>query len=108
MLPQRSPVAASTHGRLGPFYAIAENVPGMRVLARSRHFAADYNMFLANAGYADANPILINSVVDELGKAAHWCNDHKSEVAQLLSDGTGVALADMRRAVERSIYGVGP
>jgi sulfonate transport system substrate-binding protein len=47
-------------------------------------------------------------VIDELANVAAWSNEHRGEVAQLLSDGTGVPLEAMQRAVARSTYVIGP
>jgi NitT/TauT family transport system substrate-binding protein/sulfonate transport system substrate-binding protein len=91
-----------------PYYAIAEAQPGVRVLATSREIAPQNSFYLSSRGYVQANAPVIEAVVDELGKVAAWSNTHRPEVAQLLTDGTGVPLAAMQRAVARSTYAIGP
>lgn len=91
-----------------PYYAIAEVQPGVRVLATSHDIAPQNSFFLSSRRYVQANPQLIEAVIDELGKVAAWSNAHHPEVAQLLSDGTGVPLSAMQRAVARAGYSIGP
>jgi ABC-type nitrate/sulfonate/bicarbonate transport system substrate-binding protein len=80
----------------------------VRVLATSRDIAPQNSFYLSNRGYAQANAATIEAVIDELGKVATWSNAHRDGVAQLLSDGTGVPLDAMQRAVTRATYVIGP
>jgi sulfonate transport system substrate-binding protein len=91
-----------------PYYAIAEVQPGVRVLATSRDITPQNSFYLSSLSYVQANAAVIESVIDELGKVAAWSNAHRPEVAQLLTDGTGVPLDAMQRAVARSTYTIGP
>jgi NitT/TauT family transport system substrate-binding protein/sulfonate transport system substrate-binding protein len=91
-----------------PYYAITEVRPGVRVLATSRDITPQNSFYLSSRRYAQANAPVIETVIDELGKVAAWSNAHHPEVAQLLSDGTGVPLSAMQRAVARATYSIGP
>jgi sulfonate transport system substrate-binding protein len=91
-----------------PYYAIAEVQPGVRVLATSRDITPQNSFYLSSRRYVQANPQVIEAVIDELGKVAAWSNAHHPEVAQLLSDGTGVPLSAMQRSVARAAYSIGP
>ncbi len=93
---------------MDPYYAIAEVQPGVRVLAKSRDIAPQNSFYLAGRSYVQANAPVIEAVIDELANVAAWSNAHRGEVAQLLSDGTGVPLDAMQRAVARSTYVIGP
>jgi len=91
-----------------PYYAIAEVQPGVRVLATSRDITPQNSFYLSSRAYVQTNAPVIEAVIDELGKVAAWANAHRPDVAQLLTDGTGVPLAAMQRAVARSTYAIGP
>jgi sulfonate transport system substrate-binding protein len=91
-----------------PYYAIAEVQPGVRVLATSRDITPQNSFYLSSRLYVQNNAAVIEAVIDELGKVAAWSNAHRPEVAQLLTDGTGVPLEAMQRAVARSAYAIGP
>lgn len=82
--------------------------PGVRVLATSRDITPQNSFYLSSRDYVQANGPVIEAVIDELGGVAAWSNAHRPEVAQLLTDGTGVPLAAMQRAVARSTYTIGP
>lgn len=89
-----------------PYYAIAEGQPGVRVLATAREIAPQNSFFLSSRGYAQSNEVVISALIDELGRTATWCDVRRPEVAKLLSEGTGVPLPAMERAVARSKYAV--
>jgi sulfonate transport system substrate-binding protein len=91
-----------------PYYAIAEVQPGVRVLVKSRDIAPQNSFYLAGRAYVQASAPVIEAVIDELANVAAWSDAHRAEVAQLLSDGTGVPLDAMQRAVARSSYVIGP
>ncbi len=91
-----------------PYYAVAEVQPGVRVLATSRVITPQNAFYLSSRSYVQANAPIIEAVIDELGKVAAWSNAHRAEVAQLLTDGTGVPLAAMQRAVARATSAIGP
>ena len=91
-----------------PYYAIAEVQPGVRILAKSQDIAPQNSFYLSGRGDVQANAPVIAAVINELSHVAAWATTHRSDVAQLLSDGTGVPLAAMQRAVARSTYVIGP
>jgi sulfonate transport system substrate-binding protein len=91
-----------------PYYAIAEVQPGVRVLVKSRDIAPQNSFYMADRAYVQTNAPIIEAVIDELAGIAAWSGAHRTEVAQLLSDGTGVPLDAMQRAVARASYVIGP
>ncbi|MEJ0019204.1 MAG: aliphatic sulfonate ABC transporter substrate-binding protein [Acetobacteraceae bacterium] len=91
-----------------PYYAIAEVQPGVRILAKANEITPQNSFYLSSRSYVQANAGVVAAVVDELGKVAAWSKSHLDQVAQLLSDGTGVPLEAMQRAVARSGYVIGP
>jgi NitT/TauT family transport system substrate-binding protein/sulfonate transport system substrate-binding protein len=91
-----------------PYFAIYEQRPGVRVLALSKDIIEQNSFLLGSRGYVTANPQLIAQVIGELGKVAAWAGEHRTEVAKLLSDGTGVPLEAMTRSVGRNPLALRP
>jgi NitT/TauT family transport system substrate-binding protein/sulfonate transport system substrate-binding protein len=102
--------AAFAHGDIDawtiwdPYYAITEARPGVRVLASSKDITPQNSFYLASRAYAARLPQVIDKVVAGFGDVGTWCDAHKSEVAQLLSSGTGVPLPIMTQVVARTSF----
>jgi aliphatic sulfonates family ABC transporter substrate-binding protein len=102
--------AAFAHGDIDawtiwdPYYAIAEARPGVRVLASSKDITPQNSFYLASRAYAALLPQVIDKVVAGFGDVGTWCDAHKTDVAQLLSTGTGVPLPVMNRVVARTSF----
>lgn len=91
-----------------PYFAVAENRPGVRILASAKGIAKQNAFFLGNADFTRANPEIVAAVNEELAKVALWAEAHRDAVAQVLAEATGIDLASWRRAVERTDYRVAP
>jgi sulfonate transport system substrate-binding protein len=91
-----------------PYFAIYEQKPGVRVLALSRDIVPQNSFLLSSRAYAAANPQTVEQVVREFTKIAAWSRDHREEVARLVSDGTGVPVEAMTRALERNPLALRP
>lgn len=91
-----------------PYFAIAEQGEGVRVLARATDITPQNNFFLASRPLAETRAPVLTAVIEALGEVAAWCTQHRGAVAELLSQGTGVPLAATRRAVDRTDYVIGP
>lgn len=91
-----------------PYYAIAEVQAGVRILAKSKEIAPQNSFYLSSRSYVQSNAPVVSAVISELAKVAAWSDVHRDEVAQLLSDGTGVPLDAMQRAVGRTGFTIGP
>jgi NitT/TauT family transport system substrate-binding protein/sulfonate transport system substrate-binding protein len=102
--------AAFAHGDIDawtiwdPYFAIAEARPGVRVLASSNNITPQNSFYLASRAYAAQAPAVIDKIVASLGEVGAWCGGHPAEVAKLLSDGTGVPLQYMTRAMNRTSF----
>jgi NitT/TauT family transport system substrate-binding protein/sulfonate transport system substrate-binding protein len=100
--------AAFEHGSIDawtiwdPYFAIYEQRPGVRVLALSQDIVPQNSFIMSSRSYATANPHVIAQVLEAFGKVAGWAGEHRDAVAKLLSDGTGVPLDAMSRAVNRN------
>ena len=91
-----------------PYYAVAEAQPGVRVLARSTDIAPENTFLLVSRTAAHADPELVGLAIRALGQSGAWAEAHRDELAQVLSETTGVLLETMRRAVARAHYGFMP
>jgi aliphatic sulfonates family ABC transporter substrate-binding protein len=90
-----------------PFFAIAERLPGARLLTNAEHVAPSNSFFLAGRAFATANASLIRTVIDEVGRATAWIGTHQDELARTLSAATGVPEDIERVAAARGNYETG-
>jgi sulfonate transport system substrate-binding protein len=91
-----------------PYYAIAEMQAGVRVLAMSKEITTQNSFYLCYGPFMRTGVPIVEAVIDELTKVAAWSRENRGELARILSDGTGVPLEAMQRAVARSTYAVTP
>ncbi len=102
--------AAFAHGDIDawtiwdPYYALAQARPGVRVLASSKDITPQNSFYLASRAYVKQAPELVDKLVASLSEVGRWCDEHKADVAKLLSAGTGVPLPDMTRASYRTSF----
>ena len=89
-----------------PFYALAEAQRGVRVLVRGEQVGPQNSFFLANRGFAEAQPRLLRDVVAELGRVGAWCEANRAEVARMQSAETGIPIEAMRRGVDRGSFAI--
>lgn len=87
-----------------PFYAVAQQRPDYRVLVTSGDVVRTNNFFVARRKFADANPALMRSMVDEINATATWVAAHPEDVVQAMSQITGVPLEPERLAAGRGSY----
>jgi NitT/TauT family transport system substrate-binding protein/sulfonate transport system substrate-binding protein len=91
-----------------PYFALAENRPGVRILASARGIAKQNAFFLGNSDYTRAHPDIVSATNEELAKLALWAEDNRDAVARVSSEATGIELAAWQRAVRRTDYRVAP
>ena len=91
-----------------PYFAIAETGGGVRVLAQASEIGPTNNFFLANRGFAAAEPGTLAAAIETLGEVARWCEDNRGSVAASLAKATGVPLAATQRTVGRIKYTLAP
>jgi aliphatic sulfonates family ABC transporter substrate-binding protein len=91
-----------------PYFALAENRPGVRILASARGIAKQNAFFLGNSDYTRAHPDIVSATNEELAKLALWAEDNRDAVARVSSEATGIELAAWQRAVQRTDYRVAP
>lgn len=91
-----------------PFFAIAEDIPGVRILSLSRGIVAQNSYFLANREFTGKHPAIVAAINDELAKVARWAEANRSEVAAVQAAATGLPLEPWKRAVERAEFRIAP
>jgi len=91
-----------------PFFAIAEQEAGTRVLTTAEGLAPSNSFFLASRGFAMREPAAVLTLLDAINGAAAWAKANPESLAQVLSEVTGVPLPAQRVAAARGIYAVQP
>jgi len=84
-----------------PYYAIAVQDPGTRVLATSDGIVSAWSYLLAGGAYSKANPHVVADVIDELKKVGTWSQSHLDETIKAISAATGVPEAIQRIVLTR-------
>ena len=91
-----------------PFYAIAEQDPGTRVLTNAVGLAPSNSFFLASRSFATREPASVQTLLDAINGAAEWARANPEPLAQVLSEVTGVPLPAQRVSAARGTYAVQP
>lgn len=91
-----------------PFFAIAQQEAGTRVLTTAEGLAPSNSFFLASRAYSVREPAAILTLLDAVNGAAGWARANPEPLAQVLADLTGVPLAAQRVAALRGVYAVQP
>lgn len=91
-----------------PFLAAAEKQLGARILADGKGLVSNHQFFLASRSYAEKNPEVIKTVLDELDKTDVWASKHLKEAASILSAQVGLDVSIVELAASRYAYGVKP
>jgi sulfonate transport system substrate-binding protein len=91
-----------------PFLALAESRQTLRQLTTTADTIAVNTYLLANKSFASSHPAAITDIVKALTGTADWANAHRGEVAQALSEITGVPIGPQTIAVDRANYAILP
>lgn len=91
-----------------PYFAIAEQGEGVRVLVQAADVGPTNNFFLANRNFIGRQPAIVGAACEALARVADWCEAHRGEVAESLSKATGVPLKATQRTVGRIKYTIAP
>ena len=84
-----------------PYYALFETRSGVRTLATNADVGEQYSFFIGRSAFVRANPELIGTVLGAFSASCAWIRGHRDEVADLLSNGTGMPPDTMRRVMAR-------
>lgn len=91
-----------------PFYAIAQQDKGTKVLTTTEGIAASNSFFLARTGFADKQAETVVQLLHTINVAASWARANQEQLAQLMSAVTGVPIEAQRVAAARGVYAVQP
>jgi sulfonate transport system substrate-binding protein len=92
-----------------PYYAIAEQRYHGRVIAdTSDRRLASSSYYLANRDFADRYPAVLSAALDEIGKLTVWSGHHRSELAALAAEATGIDAKTWEAAFARADFSFGP
>ncbi len=91
-----------------PFFAAAEQQIGARVLATGQNLVSNYQFYLADRKFAQQNPQVLKTVVNELNSTTQWVSQHQDEAAKLLEKPTGLDINILKSSISRMSFGVQP
>jgi sulfonate transport system substrate-binding protein len=91
-----------------PFLASAEKQLGARTLADGQGVVSNRQFYLAARPYAQSQPKVISTLLQELGKTAQWAKKEPKQAATILSQKIGVEQDIVSRSLARTSYGVFP
>nr|WP_230632756.1 sulfonate ABC transporter substrate-binding protein [Paenibacillus athensensis] len=91
-----------------PFFAAAQSATKARVLADGKDAVANHEFYLASRAFAEANPVVIQTLLEQLGRVDTWAKDHNKELAETLSPQLGIDVPSLETAAKRRAYGVVP
>ena len=91
-----------------PFLAIAELKQKARALPLDRTISAQNSFFLVNGDFAAKHPDVVATINGAIATATTWADQHRDQVAAILSEASGVDLAAESRSVNRAEFTFGP
>ena len=91
-----------------PFFAAAEKQIGARVIATGENLVANYQFYLADRKFAEQNPDVLKTVVNELNASTQWVAQNQDEAAKLLEKPTGLEFDVLKTSIARMGFGVTP
>ena len=91
-----------------PFLAAASAATGARTLSDGENLVANHQFFLAERGFATANPKLIDTVLQQLVAIDAWAKADPNGAAAVLSPKVGIPAEVLAVALSRQGYGVAP
>jgi sulfonate transport system substrate-binding protein len=90
-----------------PYFAIGETKGGGKVLVQASEIGKTNSFYIANHDFAASQPQLLRQVLDTLSETAQWAETHRDQVAQALSQVTGVDLDIQTIAARRTSFAIG-
>jgi sulfonate transport system substrate-binding protein len=91
-----------------PFLAAASAATGARTLSDGENLVSNHQFFLAERGFATANPKLIDTVIQQLVAIDAWAKSDPNGAAAVLSPKVGIPAEVLAVALGRQGYGVAP
>jgi len=91
-----------------PFFAIAQQGGGSRLIVDGRGVAPTSSFYIASASFAARAPAVLNSLLDALAAEAAWGNAHQAEAAATIHAATGLPDDIVGVSLERGRFAVLP
>lgn len=91
-----------------PFFAAAEQQIGARVIVTGENLVNNYQFYLADRKFAEENPAVLKTIVNELNENTKWVSEHQDEAAKLLEKPTGLDFNILKSSISRMGFGVEP
>lgn len=91
-----------------PFYAIAEEQPGTKVLSTAREIVRQNSFLLANREFTGKHPDIVGAINEELAKAIRWIQNNQTEAAELFAQATGIPKDIQAKAIARNEFLIAP
>jgi len=91
-----------------PFQASAEVTLGARTLADGSGVVLNNQFYLARKAFTEANPQIVDAVIDAVAATDRWAQGNSSAVAAQLSAGIGIPAPVLEIALKRQSYGIKP
>lgn len=91
-----------------PFYAIAEEQPGTKVLATAKEIVRQNSFLLANREFTGKHPDIVGAINVELAKAIRWIQNNQTEAAELFAQATGIPKDIQAKAIARNEFLIAP
>mgnify|MGYP000022262383 FL=1 len=89
-----------------PFFAAAEHQIGARILATGQNLVSNHQFYLADRKFAEQNPEILKTLVNELNTTTQWVSQHQDEAAKLLEKPTGLSSDILKTSISRMGFGV--
>lgn len=91
-----------------PYQASAETTLGARTLADGSGVVPNNQFYLARKAFVEANPQIVDTVIDAVADIDRWAAGNASKVASQLSAGIGIPAPVLEVALKRQSYGIKP
>jgi sulfonate transport system substrate-binding protein len=91
-----------------PFLAAAEKQLGARILADGRGVVDNFNYYLAERGFVERNPKVIQALFDDLVDRGRWLKAHVDEAAAVIAPLQGLDPEVVKRSIQRYEFNVTP
>jgi sulfonate transport system substrate-binding protein len=91
-----------------PFLASAESALGAKVLANAEGLAPNYQFYLGDRGFLEANPEAAKELIAAIAEVGSWVTGNPDAAAAELSPSTGIPEEVLKAAIARQSFGVAP
>jgi sulfonate transport system substrate-binding protein len=91
-----------------PYQASAEVTLAARTLADGTGVVPNNQFYLARKAFAEANPQIVDAVIDAVVATDRWAEGNSAAVAAQLSAGIGIPAPVLEIALKRQTYGIKP